>query len=189
MAQDGDFQRRAGEEGRQAHAIAGRILRGCGFEKLRSNERLDDLGLTVNYIAEDRNGRDWHFDVSGAFTSRRAGLIRTDTMWKTLGRANVLHQAGIERLVLMTTNLPKSGLVVTKRSRAAPKPSSTPWRCLLPGKHGFGCSRPPLVAPSRSPLRAGLQRRHHREVGTELEVRVPLGRVRSVLPARASLDV
>lgn len=33
--------------------------------------------------------------------------MRTDPMWKTLGRANVLHQIGIERVVLLTTNLPK----------------------------------------------------------------------------------
>ena len=62
----------------------------------------------VNFIAVDDAGKEWYFDVSGAFTSKRAGLIRTDTMWKTLGRANVLHQAGIERLVLLTTNLPKA---------------------------------------------------------------------------------
>jgi hypothetical protein len=193
MAQDGDFQRRAGEEGRQAHAIAGRILRGCGFEKLRSNERLDDLGLTVNYIAEDRNGRDWHFDVSGAFTSRRAGLIRTDTMWKTLGRANVLHQAGIERLVLMTTNLPKSGSGGHKALTAAAETFFDAVEMLT--TEGKARLRLYADAPLDRPL-PGLRPASQvysdvisREVGTELEVRVPLAEVRSVLPARASLDV
>jgi len=84
------------------------VLKGCGFKDLRANERRADLGVTINLIGLDDRGKEWCFDVSGAFTSKRAGLIRTDTMWKTLGRANVLHQAGIDRLVLLTANLPKA---------------------------------------------------------------------------------
>jgi hypothetical protein len=105
---DEAFQRRAGEAGRQAQAMARKVLHGCGFRDLRANERRPRLGVTVNFIGHDNAGKEWYFDVSGAFTSQRAGLLRTDTMWKRLGRANVLHQAGIERLVLLTTNPPKA---------------------------------------------------------------------------------
>lgn len=119
MAADEDFQRRASEEGRKVQEIAGRVLKGCGFKDLRPNERFSDIGVTVNYIATDDQDQDWHFDVSGAFTSRRAGLIRTDTTWKTLGRANVLHQAGVQRVVLLTTNLPTVGSVGDRALRAA----------------------------------------------------------------------
>lgn len=108
MTDADNFQRRASTEGRQVQDIAQKVLRGCGFTELRVNQVLSELGVTINFIASDEAGRDWHFDVSGAFTSARAGLIRTDTMWKTLGRANVLHQSGIERLILLTTNLPKA---------------------------------------------------------------------------------
>ena len=38
-------------------------------------------------------GRWFWFDVSGGFTSSRGGLQRTDTVWKALGRACVLHEA------------------------------------------------------------------------------------------------
>ncbi len=102
-----DFQRRAGEEGRFAQQMAERVLSGAGFTIQERNRRLKQLGVTVNFICSDRKGGEWHFDVSGALASSRAGLIRTDTMWKTLGRANVLSGAGIKRLVLITTNLPK----------------------------------------------------------------------------------
>jgi hypothetical protein len=89
-----NFQARARKEGKQAQEIAGQVLQGAGFKILRRNHKLKDVGVEVNYIAADRHGTEWYFDVSGALTSKRDGLIRTDTMWKTLGRANVLHGSG-----------------------------------------------------------------------------------------------
>lgn len=114
-----EFQKRATEEGRFAQDMAARVLTGARFHVQERNKRLKDLGVTVNFICVDRTGQDWHFDVSGALSSDRAGLIRTDTMWKTLGRANVLYGAGIKRLVLLTTNLPKVGSVGDTALRSA----------------------------------------------------------------------
>jgi len=34
------------------------------------------LGIVINFVAADATGTDWAFDVSGAFTSNRAGLKR-----------------------------------------------------------------------------------------------------------------
>ena len=80
-----------------AYAFCIPVLQGCRFRDLQPNKRLAHLGVTINFVGLDQNDREWYFDVSGAFTSRRAGLIRTDTVWKSLGRASVLHQAGVER--------------------------------------------------------------------------------------------
>lgn len=190
---DDDFQRRAGEEGRQAQTIAGQVLRGCGFRNLRPNERLSDLGLTVNYIAQDQRHRDWYFDVSGAFTSARAGLIRTDTMWKTLGRANVLHQAGIERLVLLTTNLPKEGSGGHKALTAATQTFFDAVEMLTPE----GKARLRLYAevpvdrplPGVRPASRVYTALTSRTVGSDLELRVPLVELAPTLPARASADL
>jgi hypothetical protein len=113
-----NFQARARKEGKQAQEIAGQVLQGAGFKVLRRNHTLD-VGVEVNYIAEDQRGAEWYFDVSGAFTSQRDGLIRTDTMWKTLGRANVLQAIGHTRLVFLTTNLPAPGSVGDRALRAA----------------------------------------------------------------------
>lgn len=193
MSDDDDFQRRAGEEGRKVQEMAGRVLAGCGFRNLRPNQRLNALGLTVNFIADDNLGRDWYFDVSGAFTSSRAGLIRTDTMWKTLGRANVLHQSGVERLVLLTTNLPKAHSGGHKALTAAAETFFDAVEMLTPeGKARLrfyaenSVERPlPGVRPAAQ-LYAGLT---SRTVGTNIEVSVPMLELASTLPARASVDV
>jgi hypothetical protein len=114
-----DFQHRSTEEGRAAQDIAERVVSGAGFVNVQRNTRFQDLGVTVNIRADDSSGETWHFDVSGAFTTSLPGLVRTDTMWKALGRANVLHQGGIERLIILTTNLPRQGSVGDKALRAA----------------------------------------------------------------------
>ncbi|HEV3312872.1 MAG TPA: hypothetical protein VG815_20370 [Chloroflexota bacterium] len=193
MTSEQDFQRRAGEEGRQVQDIAGKVLRGAGFTDLRANEVLKDLGVTVNFIGLDQANREWCFDVSGAFTSSRAGLIRTDTMWKTLGRANVLHQVGVQRLVLLTTNLPKPNSTGHHALSAAASTFFDAIEMLTPeGKarlalYAQAAVNQPLpgLRPA-SQLYSGLT---SRTIGAELQIRVPLVEVASALPARASVDL
>lgn len=110
-----DFQARAVREGRQARELAEVLLRACGFVDIRAEVKPRGLGITLNFVATDQTGGDWAFDVSGAFTSSRAGLRRTDTLWKALGKAAVLHESQIDRgddalpLVLLTTDAPAKG--------------------------------------------------------------------------------
>jgi len=105
-----DFQARAVREGRQAKELARLLLEGCGFTNIRENVKPRGTGVVLNFVAEDQTGKNWAFDVSGAFTSSRAGLRRTDTLWKSLGKAGVLHESGIEiPLVLLTTDAPARG--------------------------------------------------------------------------------
>lgn len=105
-----DFQARAVREGRQAKDLAGILLESCGFVDIRSDVKLSGLGIELNFLAVDQAGYEWAFDVSGAFTSSRAGLKRTDTLWKTLGKAAVLHEGrGDLPLVLLTTDAPARG--------------------------------------------------------------------------------
>jgi hypothetical protein len=100
--------------------MAAQVLTGAGFKITGTNRPQSECGIVINLVATDRVGDEWLFDVSGAFTSSLAGLIRTDTMWKTLGRANVLHQLGLsERLVFLTTNLPLRGSVGDRALRLA----------------------------------------------------------------------
>ena len=64
----------------------------------------------LNFVATDQTGADWAFDVSGAFTTNRAGLRRADTLWKSLGKAGVLHESTLGLpLVLLTTDAPAKG--------------------------------------------------------------------------------
>jgi hypothetical protein len=48
--------------------------------------------------------------VSGSFTAGQSGLRRSDTLWKALGKAAVLHESKQRRpLVLLSTSLPAKG--------------------------------------------------------------------------------
>ena len=104
-----DFQARAVREGRAARDLAREALEECGFTDIQPNVKLPE-GVEINFVALDQTGQQWLFDVSGGFTSNRPGLRRTDTLWKALGKAAVLHEAyPTSRLVLLTTDAPQRG--------------------------------------------------------------------------------
>jgi DNA modification methylase len=110
-ADDGEpYQARAVREGRRAKEIALAVLKDCGFADITEDRRFG-TGVEVNFVAYDKRGGRWFFDVSGAFTTTRAGLRRTDTLWKALGKAAVLKASNVGdyRLILLTTDLPPAG--------------------------------------------------------------------------------
>ena len=101
-----DPMARAVREGQRAQEFARTVLESCGFHDIVENRRFAS-GVEVNFVAHDRNGKSWYFDVSGAFTSTRGGLRRMDTVWKALGKAAVLRAHSKDhRLVFLTTDLP-----------------------------------------------------------------------------------
>jgi DNA methylase len=104
-----DFQARASREGKAAQALAEELLRETGFTIVAKNQRVRGTGVVINFIATDAAEIEWYFDVSGAFTSTRGGLLRTDTVWKSLGRAHVLARAGKGPIVFLTSHLPRKG--------------------------------------------------------------------------------
>lgn len=127
-----DFQSRASREGQKAKDMAKQLLEAAGFTDIRANIK-GPGGVEINFEATDGTGRRWRFDVSGAFTvTQRAGLRRTDTLWKALGKAAVLHFAeegdpDRPRLVLLTTNLPGSGSTGAQALTAASGPGKPIW--------------------------------------------------------------
>jgi modification methylase len=106
---DENFESRATREGKVAQKLAADVLRQAGFEITETNKRIPKTGVSVNFIATDADGRAWFFDVSGAFKTHRGGLLRTDTVWKSLGRAHALRRwlPDDSPLVFLTTHLPK----------------------------------------------------------------------------------
>jgi hypothetical protein len=103
-----DFQSRASKEGKAAQKLAEQLLEEAGFKIEEKNRRIRKTGVTVNFVATDSDGNTWFFDVSGAFTSHRGGMLRTDTVWKSLGRAYALKQArGEVPLVLLSSHPPR----------------------------------------------------------------------------------
>lgn len=105
----GHVQSRASGDGKRAQEYARRLLEDCGFTDIEENVKLRGLGVTISFRATAPTGRDWFFDVSGAFSSSRPGLKRTDTLWKALGRASIVrHDEGSKGrpLVFLTTDRP-----------------------------------------------------------------------------------
>lgn len=103
-----DFGSRAMKEGKAAQKLAEQFIEEAGFTIAERNRRIRNTGVTVDFVAADVDGGTWFFDVSGAFTSHRGGLLRTDTVWKSLGRACALKDArGEVPLVFLTSHLPK----------------------------------------------------------------------------------
>jgi len=105
-----DFQARAVREGQRAKVLAKMLLENCGFDGIKADQKFTHIGLELNFFAEDQTGQTWAFDVSGAFTSSRSGLRRTDTLWKALGKAAVLKESELDfPLILLTTDAPTKG--------------------------------------------------------------------------------
>ncbi|MDQ2725223.1 MAG: site-specific DNA-methyltransferase [Actinomycetota bacterium] len=94
------------EAGKSAQARAAEILVAAGFGISQRNRKVPGLGLQVSLVAEDQEGDRWYFDVTGAFTSTPAGLLRADTLWKGLGRASVLATRDLRPVVLLSSHLP-----------------------------------------------------------------------------------
>ncbi len=123
---DGDLLAQAVREGRQAKEVAGILLACCGFVDIRSDFKPRGLGVELNFVAFDQTGGEWAFDVSGTFTSGLSGLRRTDTLWKVLGKAAVLHHSrGDLPLVLLATDSPtwgSAGRVALETVKGAGRP-------------------------------------------------------------------
>ncbi|HVC70124.1 MAG TPA: site-specific DNA-methyltransferase [Acidimicrobiales bacterium] len=109
MADGGEVVARAKSEGRKARELAKDLLEHCGFAEVTADVRVGN-GVEVSFSAVDGSGQTWYFDVSGAFTSTRAGLRRADALWKALGKAAVVQATGHGApFVLMTTDAPTAG--------------------------------------------------------------------------------
>ena len=106
---DEDFQGRAVREGKVSQKLAEAVLTDAGFTITERNHRVRKTAVTLNLVATDAEGEQWFFDVAGAFKTRRGGMFKTETVWRSLGRANALrdHIANGTPLVFLTTQLPK----------------------------------------------------------------------------------
>ena len=113
------FQRRAVIQGRKVQDIARNLLEEVGFI-VDDKAKVRGGGVQFNFLVTSQSGeKQWYVDVSGAFTTSRPGLLRTDTLWKTLGRISVLKAVDPEAEVLvLTSNLPRRNSPGDKAIRA-----------------------------------------------------------------------
>jgi len=116
------YQARATSQGKKAADIAEQVLVAAGFEIVKEKVKIPKLGLQFNFLVGDDEGRQYYVDVSGAFTTVRPGLMRSDTLWKLLGRVHVLKARedpqNRSRVLVLTSNLPKNSSEGDKALRA-----------------------------------------------------------------------
>ena len=92
-----------------AKKLAEEALAAAGFAITARNRRVRRTGVSVSFIAEDRGGHQWVFDVAGPSTTHRGGLTRTDVVWRTLGRLSAVRDHVPGPLVVLTPQLPRKG--------------------------------------------------------------------------------
>ncbi len=116
-----DLRSRAGREGKGAQQLAAEVLADAGFVIVERHHRVARTGVAISFVATDASGARWYFDVAGAFTSYRGGLLRTDAVWRSLGRANALkgRLPGDAPIVFLTSHLPRRGSEGDTALRAA----------------------------------------------------------------------
>ena len=74
--------------GKAAPLLASEALERAGFCIVASDKRIPKTGITVSFEAVDQAGATWLFDVAGAYAAHRGGLLKSETVWKQLGRAS-----------------------------------------------------------------------------------------------------
>jgi site-specific DNA-methyltransferase (adenine-specific) len=104
--------------GASVAVLAKEAVSAAGFTDVRSNRRLRGLGLMIGLTALDRSGRTWYFDLAGTNSAYRGGMAKTETVWRTLGRAHVMASRGVGPLVILTTQLPRAGSEADRALRA-----------------------------------------------------------------------
>jgi DNA modification methylase len=115
----GDGATDAASEGASAATLARAAIESAGFSDVRPNARIRGIGVAVSFSARDARGRAWYFDVAGPNSAYRGGMARSETVWRTLGRAHVMAARGVAPLVVLTTQLPRPGTEGDRAMRAA----------------------------------------------------------------------
>ncbi len=89
-------------------AVAMAVLEEAGFKVTKEKAKLPP-GVSVSLLAEDRSGKTWAFDISGGFTVVPNGLSKSDTLFRSIGKAAVIAaEFANPPLVLLTSDLPTS---------------------------------------------------------------------------------
>ena len=101
------------DEGKKVHDIARRHLIEAGFEVVGENVKHPSKLLQLSFLVQGAGGRRWWVDVAGAYVTGTAGLSRTDSVWRLVGRLHALAAADAAEppdhrpVVVLTPQLPR----------------------------------------------------------------------------------
>ncbi len=105
------FTARATSAGKKAADLAREVLEKAGFAIVAETPKLRGAGVSFAFTVEDAPAEHlYQVEVAGTFTTVRPGLVRSDVLWKTIGKAHVLAvRDPAARLLVLTSHLPRSG--------------------------------------------------------------------------------
>jgi DNA modification methylase len=104
-----DLQTRASRTGKMARGIAESMLSDAGFTVTHRDARVPGLGMAVSFVALDGAEVPWSFDLCGAFSITGSGLLRTESVFRAIGRAGALVGGGRSPVVVLTSHGPRPG--------------------------------------------------------------------------------
>jgi hypothetical protein len=82
-----DFQRMAVKQGAGFEKECGMALTCAGFEIVYVQKHLDDVGITLDAVTNNKKGVPMAWEFKGSLQGHRPGLIRTDTVKKAICNA------------------------------------------------------------------------------------------------------
>ena len=102
-------QTAARRDTRSAVRLSEDVLVEAGFTITARKHRVRGSGVVLSFVATDAWDGTWYFDVPGAFTSYHGGLLRTETVWRSLGRAAAVRGRIPKSvpIVFLSANLPR----------------------------------------------------------------------------------
>jgi hypothetical protein len=114
----GNFQARAGRQGKLFEELCVCILQDAGWQIVEQRVTFPEAGVEVDIIATNQRAISFYFTCKGSFSGERPGCIRTDTLKKALHEAHALHGQGWGPVVLLTSHLPDtpSGLAMLENT-------------------------------------------------------------------------
>lgn len=89
------------------------ILRGLGFTTSEKGRVVDCLGIEVNAEITNAQGDKYWVECTGSWLSKRAGLLRTDSVKKVVNSALLNLAAGVTHscehppFLILTSHMPK----------------------------------------------------------------------------------
>jgi hypothetical protein len=104
-----NFQRLAGEQGREWRDLCVKALYRAGFAEIQLEQHLPDVGITLDIVATNLQGISLAIECKGSMMGNRPGSKRTDTVLKAIGEAFLLSQSAaavhFPPMILMTSHI------------------------------------------------------------------------------------
>lgn len=109
-----NFQGMAVEQGADFRNECLKALKYAGFELTATEMHLEDVGITLDAVTNNRSGIAFAWEFKGSLQGKRPGLVRTDTVKKAIANGWLLRKSAkysefFPPLFLMRSHEPDKG--------------------------------------------------------------------------------